>query len=401
MIKKRVAFTVVIGVMAILILLPVGCASSQPTSPAPTTLQPSPARDLTGTWTGSGVYYQLNLSGDRVLKVTAEVVMTLQQTDDTVIGTLEVYPTKQEPTGQGNWVPELEGSTTVNGNVTITTLTFYVGTKVAGVKEEWEFTFTSDLMSGHVTNLDTAYYLGRDSDSNAFKLVRSGSQVSGQPPSTPTPTPTPSPEPTLPPGTPAKPISLLASDAEYYLIYTTFENWGFDFNTLYEKYSNEGIINNWAWFWIGSEEDENKRIYFDRVGDQWKPRTIPVPLTSTPPKPPSTVQIWEIVDEAGHTAILTVDSNGNFTGSGWVGKTPSGSYDIPITNGIMSGTSMSFHTSASYDGGQGTISGIGSGRLNEPFPFATSASGVWSGTISDPLGTRNFSVKWTATKVSD
>ena len=124
------------------------------------------------------------------------------------------------------------------------------------------------------------------------------------------------------------------------------------------------------------------------------------PLTYTPTTPPptSTVQIWEIVDETGHTAILTVDSNGNFSGSGWTGITPTGTYDIPITNGVMSGTSMRFDANASYDGGQGNISGTGNGTLNEPFPLAQSASGTWSGTISDPLGTRNFSIRWTATR---
>ena len=74
---------------------------------------------------------------------------------------------------------------------------------------------------------------------------------------------------------PPKPASLLASDAEYLLIYTTFENWRFDFIATFEEYSKEGLINNWPRFWIGSEDDENKRITFDRVGDKWKPRIIP------------------------------------------------------------------------------------------------------------------------------
>ena len=72
-----------------------------------------------------------------------------------------------------------------------------------------------------------------------------------------------------------KPASLLASDAEYLLIYTTFENWGLDFIDTFEEYSKEGLINNWPRFWIGSGDDENKRITFDRVGDKWKPRIIP------------------------------------------------------------------------------------------------------------------------------
>jgi len=179
-----------------------------------------------------------------------------------------------------------------------------------------------------------------------------------------------------------------------------YKSWGWDFNSHYESAAEKYLTQGSDTWWMGSREDENKRIHFERVGDQWKPRTISKSITSTPTTPPtpqSTVQIWEIVDETGHAATLTVDSNGNFSGSGWVGSTPSGTYDIPITNGVMSGTTMSFRTSASYESGQGTITGTGSGTLNEPFPFAKSASGVWSGTISDPLGTRNFSIKWTAT----
>ena len=112
-------------------------------------------------------------------------------------------------------------------------------------------------------------------------------------------------------------------------------------------------------------------------------------------------QSWEIVDEDGHTATLSVDSSGNFTGSGWGGTAPGcADYDIPITNGRMSGTSMTFDANASYCSGQGTISGSGTGTLNASFPNATSATGTWSGTISDPLGSRTFTRSWTATKVS-
>jgi hypothetical protein len=453
--------------------------------------QPSAARDLTGTWTGSGAYYQLDLNGNRVLKVTCDVVLKLQQTDNQVNGTLDVYPIKQESTGQGHWVPEVEGHSTVNGDAVITTLKLYIGSKVAGTKEKWEFTFTSDMMSGHVTNLDTTYYAGRDSDANAFKLMRGNGQVPSQTVSSPPPAPdstsTPistevlpseiPPKPgsllasnaeyyliyvvfedwfgegsflttynkysqvgltsnwselwigheedeskriyfdrvgnqwkprtvlSLPAGTPSKPDSLLASSAEYYFIYVVFEDWFGEgsFITTYNKYSQEGLTSNWSELWIGHVEDESKRIYFDRVEDQWKPRAVPeqsVPAQKTSPQSISAVQVWEIVDETGHIATLTVDASGSFTGSGWVGSTPLGTYDIPITNGVMSGTSMSFSTSASYDSGQGKISGTGSGTLNEAFPSANSASGVWTGTISDPLGIRNFSIKWTATKKS-
>ncbi len=112
-------------------------------------------------------------------------------------------------------------------------------------------------------------------------------------------------------------------------------------------------------------------------------------------------QTWIITDiEVGQQATLTVDSSGNFTGLGWVGTAPgAGDYNIYITNGRMSGTSMTFQVSASYSGGQGTISGTGTGTLNASFPSATSASGTHSGTISDPLGSKAYSSSWTATKI--
>ncbi len=111
-------------------------------------------------------------------------------------------------------------------------------------------------------------------------------------------------------------------------------------------------------------------------------------------------QTW-IIEWGGQDATLTVDSSGNFTGSGWVGSAPGfPDYNIYITNGRMSGTSMTYEVSASYAAGQGTISGTGTGTLNAPFSSATSATGTIAGTISDPLGTRSFSDPWTATRQS-
>ena len=114
-------------------------------------------------------------------------------------------------------------------------------------------------------------------------------------------------------------------------------------------------------------------------------------------------QIWEILDEqSGQTATLTVDSSGYFTGSGWVGGGSAGipSYNIYITNGRMYGTSMTFDAYASYNNGEGSISATGIGTLNANFPSAASASGTWSGTISDPLGDRTFTDNWQGTRVS-
>jgi len=111
-------------------------------------------------------------------------------------------------------------------------------------------------------------------------------------------------------------------------------------------------------------------------------------------------QTWTIV-WAGQVATLTVDSSGNFTGSGWVGTAPGcPDFNIYITNGWMSGASMTFQVSASYCGGQGTISGTATGTLNASFPSATSATGTIAGTRSDPLGTMSFTGSWTATRQS-
>jgi len=74
---------------------------------------------------------------------------------------------------------------------------------------------------------------------------------------------------------PPKPDGLLTSDDDYYRLWTTFYSWGANFNTLYDTYSEEGLTKNWDWFWIGSDDDDNKRVYFDRVGDKWRPRSIP------------------------------------------------------------------------------------------------------------------------------
>lgn len=107
---------------------------------------------------------------------------------------------------------------------------------------------------------------------------------------------------------------------------------------------------------------------------------------------------WEIYTDTGQQyATLYVDSSGNFTGEGWTGYAPGiGTYDIHIINGVMSGTSMTFDTYASY--GSGTITGSYYGTLDAPFPAATSASYTGSGTISDPLGDRGFNDSGTATR---
>jgi hypothetical protein len=139
----------------------------------------SPARNVTGKWTGQGVYYTLAMaSGERSSKVTANILFTLHQSGTTVTGSYEIYPIAQEPLGQEVLVPgSAGGEHSLTGTVSGTTLILdskgvvYSG----GATEEWKFTLTSDLMSGGVTNLDTISYSGRDSDPEAFTLVRSSS----------------------------------------------------------------------------------------------------------------------------------------------------------------------------------------------------------------------------------
>jgi len=76
---------------------------------------------------------------------------------------------------------------------------------------------------------------------------------------------------------PEKPVSLLASDAEYYALYTTYTKWGKDFIEHYYKYTKNAEAEGWTSMWFGSARDEERRLHFERVGDKWKPTTIPIP----------------------------------------------------------------------------------------------------------------------------
>jgi hypothetical protein len=113
-------------------------------------------------------------------------------------------------------------------------------------------------------------------------------------------------------------------------------------------------------------------------------------------------QTWEIYSTMGQQwATADVDGSGNFTGYGWTGYAPGiGNYAINIINGRMSGTSMTFEITASYNGTVQNIYGTASGTMDAAFPNASSASGSEYGTISDPLGDRPFTDTWTAERVS-
>ncbi len=117
---------------------------------------------------------------------------------------------------------------------------------------------------------------------------------------------------------------------------------------------------------------------------------------------PAAGQTWEITDELGNTAILNVDAEGRFTGTGWRGGGSGGipEYGVSIRDGLMAGTAITFSTSATYNNGQGRVSGRGEGTLNAAFPQATSATGKHTGTITDPFGTRSYSLQWTARRIS-
>ena len=119
-------------------------------------------------------------------------------------------------------------------------------------------------------------------------------------------------------------------------------------------------------------------------------------------KAQSAFQTWEMVatvEGGSYSGTINVQSNGDFTSSGFTGSTPSGSYPISV-EGFMSETIVSLTLTASYDNGNGQINGYGEGTLNAKFPSATSASGTITGTMVDPLGARSFSMSWTATRTS-
>ncbi|OGN95183.1 MAG: hypothetical protein A2Z75_02230 [Chloroflexi bacterium RBG_13_50_10] len=111
----------------------------------------NPARDLTGTWTGSGVFYENNLSGERALKVTTDIVFHLNQSGNDVTGDYEINPVSVERLSE-NYAPVFAGmGQSLKGTVSSTTVILDAGGIVYGGRgpiEEWTFTFTTDLMSG-------------------------------------------------------------------------------------------------------------------------------------------------------------------------------------------------------------------------------------------------------------
>lgn len=188
----------------------------------------TPARDLNGVWKGTGTYYQLDMvSGERVRKITVEVTAQIKQNGQAVEIEMDYRAIKREPEGDikeaGWWERELKaiGSTytirrmlddeipagyeearryrrdliaawgasndggdtwtrwlkgTVGG--TTVALELFPGNNPALERpEKWEFTFTTDLMSGGVKSVPGkisggTYYYGRGSDPKDFALTR-------------------------------------------------------------------------------------------------------------------------------------------------------------------------------------------------------------------------------------
>lgn len=146
------------------------------TSPAftPITIQPitieptsiSPARDLTGTWRGTGVSFWIDgANGNRVARTTWNVVLVItRQAGNKVEGNLTMTTVRQEDLGRANIPIENYGPDNLeNGTVTATTLEFNIGTW------EWTFTFTTALMRGQYTDNANP---GVPCDAKAFTLTR-------------------------------------------------------------------------------------------------------------------------------------------------------------------------------------------------------------------------------------
>lgn len=200
-------------------------------NPAPTptqTPEPPPlaepalsaARDLTGIWSGSGDYYQLDtLTGERMRKITLDIRFVIKQTGENVAVDMDIKATKVEPEGliegHGYWmatlvdktgytiqrnlddtIPEgytlkekfrmplslqssdVEWYSQLTGTVSGTTMSL-VNLYSAQVMENWTFTFTTDLMSGGVKSVPLNVYrdggqdyIGHESDPKAFTLTR-------------------------------------------------------------------------------------------------------------------------------------------------------------------------------------------------------------------------------------
>lgn len=122
-----------------------------------------------GTWRGRGVSYWIDGgTGQRFARVTWDVTLRItDQKENRVVGTLTLVNTKQENLGGGaDWpIPNFGPDAITNTEVGDTRLRFHVDTWW------WEFTFTTDLMSGQFTTLGQP---GVPCDPKSFVLNRLG-----------------------------------------------------------------------------------------------------------------------------------------------------------------------------------------------------------------------------------
>jgi hypothetical protein len=108
--------------------------------------------------------------------VITDIVFHLNQSGNEVTGDYEITPVSVERLSE-TYAPVFAGmGQSLKGTVSSTTVILDAGGIVYGGRgpiEEWTFTFTTDLMSGGVRNMDTVSYQGFDSDPKAFTLTRS------------------------------------------------------------------------------------------------------------------------------------------------------------------------------------------------------------------------------------
>lgn len=160
-------------------------------------------------WTGSipNSCYMLNIYGDRGLKISGKPFMVvkydkvtlktmdcefgLSEVTQTGIPTAHGLPVAPQPTMDAGSIDfkdklglkspvVLLVSWNITGFATKSDITngtqnfsFKRGSSPGGVgyNEEWSFSFNNSSMVGGVKNIDTKYYMGGDSDNNAFNLI--------------------------------------------------------------------------------------------------------------------------------------------------------------------------------------------------------------------------------------
>lgn len=183
----------------------VACGGAGTSASAPT--MPSSPAETYEYWRGDipNSYYVMNIYGERARKVTGKPWMVLKrdrislQIIDCEFGLSEVtqvavanpsnFAAPPEPTLAAtslDFYNKLQLDTTkpvtlnvgwgskatlVNG---VQTFSFKDGSSPGGVgyNESWSFSYLSLTMWGDVKNIDNTYYLGIDSDSKAFSLMK-------------------------------------------------------------------------------------------------------------------------------------------------------------------------------------------------------------------------------------